>query len=280
MVRIDMSEYMEKHAVSRLVGSPPGYIGYDEGGQLTEAVRRKPYCVLLLDEIEKAHPDVFNILLQILEDGRLTDAQGRTVDFRHCIVIMTSNIGAQEIARNTPLGFSVSDDETGITYEDMKNRIMGELKKAFRPEFLNRIDDVIVFHKLTKDEIKQIVDLLLQRIRESMAERQLQLELSEDAKDLLVEKGWDPAMGARPLRRAIQRYIEDPLADFVLRAQLPEGSTVLVDKGEAATEGGEPEVLLSVVEGGQVPKPVGVGAEGAEQPPAVEPPADDADTKD
>ena len=173
MVRIDMSEYMEKHAVSRLVGSPPGYIGYDEGGQLTEAVRRKPYCVLLLDEIEKAHPDVFNILLQILEDGRLTDSQGRTVDFRHAIVIMTSNIGAQEIARNTPLGFAISDDETGITYDDMKNRIMGELKKVFRPEFLNRIDDVIVFHKLQKDEIKQIVELLLMRIRHSMAEREL-----------------------------------------------------------------------------------------------------------
>ena len=154
MVRIDMSEYMEKHAVSRLVGSPPGYVGYDEGGQLTEAVRRKPYSVLLLDEIEKAHPDVFNILLQILEDGRLTDSQGRTVDFRHAIVIMTSNIGAGEIARNTPLGFAVSDDETGISYDDMKGRIMGELKKVFRPEFLNRIDDVIVFHKLTKDEIK------------------------------------------------------------------------------------------------------------------------------
>ena len=195
MIRIDMSEYMEKHAVSRLVGSPPGYIGYDEGGQLTEAVRRKPYSVLLLDEIEKAHPDVFNILLQILEDGRLTDAQGRTVDFRHCIVIMTSNIGASEIARNTPLGFAVSDDETGITYDDMKNRIMGELKKVFRPEFLNRIDDVIVFHKLAKDEIKEIVELLLLRIRESMAERELQLELSEAAKDLLVEKGWDPVDG-------------------------------------------------------------------------------------
>src|SRR5881394_4022484 len=245
MVRIDMSEYMEKHAVSRLVGSPPGYIGYDEGGQLTEAVRRKPYSVLLLDEIEKAHPDVFNILLQILEDGRLTDAQGRTVDFRHAIVIMTSNIGASEIARNTPLGFAVSDDATGITYDDMKNRIMGELKKVFRPEFLNRIDDVIVFHKLQKDEIKTIVELLLRRIRESMAERELQLELTEDAKDLLVEKGWDPAMGARPLRRAIQRYIEDPLADFVLRAELPPGGTVMVDR---APEGDDPEVTLTVVE--------------------------------
>jgi ATP-dependent Clp protease ATP-binding subunit ClpC len=264
MIRIDMSEYMEKHAVSRLVGSPPGYIGYDEGGQLTEAVRRKPYSVLLLDEIEKAHPDVFNILLQILEDGRLTDAQGRTVDFRHTIVIMTSNIGASEIARNTPLGFAISDDETGISYDDMKNRIMGELKRVFRPEFINRIDDVIVFHKLAKDEIKQIVDLLLLRIRESMAERDLQLELSDAAKDLLVEKGWDPAMGARPLRRAIQRYIEDPLADFVLRAQVPAGSTVLVEPGDPdAPEGADnPDVKLSVIQPAPKPTPVAVGAEG------------------
>jgi ATP-dependent Clp protease ATP-binding subunit ClpC len=259
------------------VGSPPGYIGYDEGGQLTEAVRRKPYSVLLLDEIEKAHPDVFNILLQILEDGRLTDAQGRTVDFRHAIVIMTSNIGASEIARNTPLGFAVSDDETGITYEDMKNRIMGELKKVFRPEFLNRIDDVIVFHKLQKTEIKEIVDLLLQRIRESMAERELQLELSEPAKDLLVEKGWDPAMGARPLRRAIQRYIEDPLADFVLRAELKPGATVLVEPG---TEEGDEDVKLSILQ----PVPAGVGGgpsspeeEAPKQPEEPSPPADPAE---
>jgi len=257
MIRIDMSEYMEKHAVSRLVGSPPGYVGYDEGGQLTEAVRRKPYSVLLLDEIEKAHPDVFNILLQILEDGRLTDAQGRTVDFRHAIVIMTSNIGAAEIARNTPLGFAVSDDETGITYDDMKNRIMGELKKVFRPEFLNRIDDVIVFHKLQKEEVKQIVELLLLRIRESMAERELQLELTDTAKDLLVEKGWDPSMGARPLRRAIQRYIEDPLADFVLREQLTPGATVVVNP---APEGEEGEVRLTIVKPKKQKTPVGVGA--------------------
>ncbi|HWE32513.1 MAG TPA: AAA family ATPase, partial [Solirubrobacteraceae bacterium] len=229
--------------------------------QLTEAVRRKPYSVLLLDEIEKAHPDVFNILLQILEDGRLTDAQGRTVDFRHCIVIMTSNIGAAEIARNTPLGFAVSDDETGITYDDMKNRIMGELKKVFRPEFLNRIDDVIVFHKLSKDEIKEIVELLLLRIRQSMADRELQLELSEEAKDLLVEKGWDPAMGARPLRRAIQRYIEDPLADFVLRSQVPPGSTVLVEPSPSG-DSDEREVVLTVLEPAPKPTPVGVGAEG------------------
>jgi ATP-dependent Clp protease ATP-binding subunit ClpC len=260
MIRIDMSEYMEKHAVSRLVGSPPGYIGYDEGGQLTEAVRRKPYSVLLLDEIEKAHPDVFNILLQILEDGRLTDAQGRTVDFRHAIVIMTSNIGAAEIARNTPLGFAVSDDETGITYDDMKNRIMGELKKVFRPEFLNRIDDVIVFHKLQKEEIRQIVELLLLRIRESMADRELQLELTDPTKEMLVEKGWDPAMGARPLRRAIQRYIEDPLADFVLREKVIPGATVVVNPAE---EGEEGEVRLTVVKPKKQKTPVGVGAEGA-----------------
>jgi ATP-dependent Clp protease ATP-binding subunit ClpC len=221
--------------------------------------------VLLLDEIEKAHPDVFNILLQILEDGRLTDAQGRTVDFRHTIVIMTSNIGAAEIARNTPLGFAVSDDETGISYDDMKNRIMGELKRVFRPEFINRIDDVIVFHKLAKDEIKEIVELLLRRIRESMAERELQLELSEPAKDLLVEKGWDPAMGARPLRRAIQRYIEDPLADFVLRSQVPEGSTVLVEPGEREGDSEEQDVKLSVVEPAPKPTPVGVGAEGGSE---------------
>src|SRR3954462_1212624 len=263
MVRIDMSEYMEKHAVSRLVGSPPGYIGYDEGGQLTEAVRRKPYSVLLLDEIEKAHPDVFNILLQILEDGRLTDAQGRTVDFRHAIVIMTSNVGASEIARNTPLGFSVGDEDAGMTYDDMKNRVMGELRKVVRPEVLNRIDEVIVFHKLTKVEIKEIVDLLLLRIRASLAERELQLELEESAEDFLVEKGWDPAMGARPLRRAIQRYIEDPLADFVLQQTLPEeGGTVLVKR---APEGDDRDVLLEIAKPtARKKQPVAVGgADGA-----------------
>src|SRR5919107_796090 len=263
MVRIDMSEYMEKHSVSRLVGSPPGYIGYDEGGQLTGAGGRKPYSVLLLDEIEKAHPDVFNILLQILEDGRLTDAQGRTVDFRHAIVIMTSNIGAAQIAKNTGLGFSIATDETGVTYDEMKTNIMGELKKVFRPEFLNRIDDVIVFHKLTKDEIREIVELLLKRIREAMAERELSLNLSDDAKDLLVEKGWDPSMGARPLRRAIQRYIEDPLSDAVLRSQAPEGSTIEVGRTEAK-DGEEPEVDITIKAPSKKRKKVaaGVGAEG------------------
>jgi len=246
LVRIDMSEYMEKHAVSRLVGSPPGYIGYDEGGQLTEAVRRKPYSVLLLDEIEKAHPDVFNILLQILEDGRLTDAQGRTVDFRNAIVIMTSNIGASEIAKNTSIGFTVAD-ETGMSYDDMKNRIMGDLKKVFRPEFLNRIDEVIVFHKLAKEEVKEIIDLMINRVRVQVAEHELQLELSEDSKDLLVDKGWDPSMGARPLRRAIQRYIEDPLADEVLRqGQMTPGSTVLVERDPAGDAEDKPLKLTIV----------------------------------
>jgi ATP-dependent Clp protease ATP-binding subunit ClpC len=227
MIQIDMSEYMEKHSVSRLVGSPPGYIGYDEGGQLTEAVRRKPYSVVLFDEIEKAHPDVFNILLQILEDGKLTDAQGRKVDFRNVVVIMTSNIGSQSISKNVSLGFSIGDEE-GLSYDDMKTRVMGDLKRVFRPELLNRIDEIIVFPKLTKEEIIQIVDLLLQRVREQMTSHEVTIELTEEAKELLVDKGYDPAMGARPLRRAIQRYIEDPLADFVLGRELAPGSTIVV----------------------------------------------------
>ena len=245
MIQVDMSEYMEKHSVSRLVGSPPGYIGYDEGGQLTEAVRRKPYSVLLLDEIEKAHPDVFNILLQILEEGKLTDAQGRKVDFRNTIVIMTSNIGAAQISKNQSLGFGIGD-ETGLSYEDMKTKVMSELKKIFRPELLNRIDEVIVFHKLTKEEIKIIIELLMRRLREQMGTHEVTIELTDEAKDLLVEKGYDPAMGARPLRRAIQRYIEDPLADFVLGRSLEPGSTILVGrKGEV--EEGEQEVDIVVL---------------------------------
>ena len=242
MITVDMSEYMEKHSVSRLVGSPPGYVGYDEGGQLTEAVRRKPYSVILLDEIEKAHPDVFNILLQILEDGRLTDAQGRKVDFRNTIVIMTSNIGAATISKNQSLGFTVSD-ESGLSYEDMKERIMGELKKVFRPELLNRIDEVIVFHKLSKPEIMSIVDLVLARLREQMATYETSIELTDEAKELLVDKGYDPTMGARPLRRAIQHFIEDPLADFVLGRELEPGSTILVARKN------EDEVDISVIPG-------------------------------
>jgi len=245
---------MEKHSVSRLVGSPPGYIGYDEGGQLTEAVRRKPYSVVLLDEIEKAHPDVFNILLQILEDGRLTDAQGRKVDFRNTIVIMTSNIGAGTISKNQTLGFSIGD-ESGLSYEDMKERVLGELKKVFRPELLNRIDEVIVFHKLTKEEITTIVDLVLRRLREQMGEHEVAIELTDEAKELLVEKGYDPAIGARPLRRAIQRYIEDPLADFVLGRSLEPGSTILVERKD------EDEVDITVIPGEITPEKVTVPPE-------------------
>ncbi len=244
MIQVDMSEFMEKHSVSRLVGSPPGYIGYDEGGQLTEAVRRKPYSVLLLDEIEKAHPDVFNILLQILEEGKLTDAQGRKVDFRNTIVIMTSNIGAASISKNQSLGFSIGDD-SGLSYEDMKERVMSELKKVFRPELLNRIDEVIVFHKLTKEEIKIIVDLLMKRLRDQMGEHAADVSLTEEAKELLVEKGYDPTMGARPLRRAIQRYIEDPLADFVLGSEVTAGSTILVDKKRDSDD----EVEITIIPG-------------------------------
>jgi ATP-dependent Clp protease ATP-binding subunit ClpC len=250
-----MSEYMEKHAVSRLVGSPPGYVGYDEGGQLTEQVRRKPYSVILLDEVEKAHPEVFNILLQILEDGRLTDAQGRSVDFRNAILIMTSNIGAATISRNTPLGFSVSD-ETGISYEDMKSRIMGELKRVFRPELINRIDEIIVFHKLTRDEITEIVDLLLVRLQNQMKNYGLALRLTDEAKELLVEQGYDPTMGARPLRRAIQRLVEDPLSDRILGGGFVEGSTVIVDRD------GE-DVALTVEE----PPPGSVTPEGDDDSP-------------
>jgi ATP-dependent Clp protease ATP-binding subunit ClpC len=242
MIQVDMSEFMEKHSVSRLVGSPPGYIGYDEGGQLTEAVRRKPYSVVLLDEIEKAHPDVFNILLQVLEEGKLTDSQGRKVDFRNTIVIMTSNIGAATISKNQSLGFGPKDLEGGLSYDDMKSRIMSELKKVFRPELLNRIDEVIVFHKLTKEQIKVIVDLMMGRLKEQMREHEVAIELSDNAKELLVEHGYDPALGARPLRRAIQRYIEDPLADYVLARQLAPGSTIVVDREEGAEE-----VSLSVV---------------------------------
>jgi ATP-dependent Clp protease ATP-binding subunit ClpC len=264
MIQVDMSEYMEKHSVSRLVGSPPGYVGYDEGGQLTEAVRRKPYSVVLLDEIEKAHPDVFNILLQILEDGKLTDSQGRKVDFRNTIVIMTSNLGAAQISKNQTLGFSVGD-EGGLSYDDMKDRVMSELKKVFRPELLNRIDEVIVFHKLEREEILQVVDLMMARVREEMAKHGTVIELTPEAKELLVEQGYDPAMGARPLRRAIQRLIEDPLADFILSRELTAGSTIVVDKRENPEEG-EPPVVIELIEGSPVAAAVGAPDESADEP--------------
>jgi ATP-dependent Clp protease ATP-binding subunit ClpC len=235
LIQIDMSEYMEKHAVSRLVGSPPGYVGYDEGGQLTEAVRRKPFSVVLFDEIEKAHPDVFNILLQILEDGRLTDSQGRTVDFKNTVIIMTSNLGTADL-RKTRVGFSESSD--ALNYDKMREKVMDALKTHFRPEFLNRIDEVIVFHELTMDEVKEIVDLLLKRVRDQLESQALDLVLTEDAKELLGKKGYDPQLGARPLRRAIQRLLEDPLSEKVLFKEFPAGSTILV-----AVDSEDPENL-------------------------------------
>lgn len=231
MIRIDMSEYMERHAVSRLVGSPPGYVGYDEGGQLTEAIRRKPYSVVLLDEIEKAHPEVFNILLQVLEDGRLTDGKGRTVDFRNSVLIMTSNVGAHTIRKGFGLGFHTGDDDTHSQdqYELMKKRVTEELKRSFRPEFLNRVDEVIVFHQLEREELRQIVDLMVGELSQRLQDYDLKLELSAAAKDHLTETGYDPSFGARPLRRAIQRLIEDELSEKMLAGEFKADDLISVD---------------------------------------------------
>ena len=232
LIRLDMSEFMERHAVARLVGAPPGYVGYDEGGQLTEAVRRKGYSAILLDEIEKAHPDVFNILLQVYDDGHLTDAKGRRVDFRNTIIVMTSNIGAELIKRDTTLGFAVkADDATDQqkSYERMKEKVLGEMKKFFRPEFLNRIDGVVVFHGLNKEHIRQIVDLMLREVWKELVEKSIKLEVTDAAKNLIGEKGFDPVFGARPLRRTIQDMLEDPLSEALLRGDFQAGDTVLVD---------------------------------------------------
>ena len=231
LLQIDMSEYMEKHSVSRLVGSPPGYIGHEEGGQLTEAVRRKPFSVVLLDEIEKAHYDVFNVLLQILEDGRLTDAQGHKVDFRNTIMIMTSNLGTKEIHKAAPLGFHRTG-ESSLPYEDMKEKVINELKRTFRPELLNRIDDVIVFRELSTDEVKQIADLLLDRVRDQLKEQDIGLEITDAAKDILVKEGFDPSLGARPLRRAITRLVENPISESILRGEFSGGHIIMVDVNE------------------------------------------------
>jgi len=228
IIRVDMSEYMEKHSVSRLVGSPPGYVGYDEGGQLTEQIRRKPYSVLLFDEIEKAHPDVFNILLQIMEDGRLTDAQGRKVDFRNTVIIMTSNVGARLITEPKHLGFGAGNDDKSKDYEVMKKNVMGELKSTFRPEFLNRVDEIIVFHPLTEDNIKSIVGLMVGVLAKRLEQNEIVLKVTEDAKALLARKGFDEAYGARPLRRAIQNLIEDRLADEMLEGNIKAGDTAKV----------------------------------------------------
>ncbi len=232
LIRLDMSEFMERHTVARLVGAPPGYVGYEEGGQLTEAVRRKSYCTILLDEIEKAHPDVFNILLQIFDDGHLTDAKGRRVDFRNSIIVMTSNIGAELISKGTALGFAVHSDEVKNqeqAYERMKEKLLGELKKTFRPEFLNRVDGVVVFHPLTKEHIRKIVNLMLVTVTQQLTEKGIKLEVTEAAKDFLGEKGYDKVFGARPLRRVIQDMIEDKLSEDLLRGKFQSGDTVVVD---------------------------------------------------
>jgi ATP-dependent Clp protease ATP-binding subunit ClpB len=221
MVRIDMSEYMEKHAVSRLVGAPPGYVGYEEGGQLSEAVRRRPYSVVLLDEVEKAHKDVFNILLQVLDDGRITDSQGRVVDFRNTIIVMTSNVGSEHI-------LNVAGEDTD--YEKVEKRVTQALRSYFRPEFLNRIDDLIIFHSLKRDELRQIVSIQIKRIQKLLAEQKISIELSPKALDRIVEIGYDPAFGARPLKRAIQRELENPIATKILENSLVEGDKILVDR--------------------------------------------------
>ncbi len=232
LIRLDMSEFMEKFAVSRLVGAPPGYVGYEEGGQLTEAVRRKSYCCILLDEIEKAHPDVFNLLLQIFDDGHLTDAKGRRVDFRNSIIVMTSNVGAEMIRKGTVLGFTAGTDKVRTreqAYEKMKDNLLNEMKKTFRPEFLNRVDGVVVFHSLTKEQIRQIVDLLLSSVTQQLQEKGITLEVTDVAKDFLGEKGYDEIYGARPLRRVIQDMVEDKLSEELLRGNFQSGDTVIVD---------------------------------------------------
>jgi ATP-dependent Clp protease ATP-binding subunit ClpC len=243
LIQLDMSEYMEKHTVSRLVGSPPGYVGYEEGGQLTEAVRRKPFSVVLFDEIEKAHPDVFNALLQILEDGRLTDAQGRTVDFKNTVIIMTSNLGTADL-RKASIGFQKTSE--AVTYEKMKEKVAEALKQHFRPEFLNRIDDTIVFHELSREEVTQIVDLMSKRLKDQLASQGLTLELTDAAKLLLAEKGYDPTLGARPLRRALQRMVEDKMSERILWKEFRAGETIIVD----AEEG---EIVFRTIEGIEPP---------------------------
>jgi ATP-dependent Clp protease ATP-binding subunit ClpB len=227
MVRIDMSEYMEKHAVARLIGAPPGYVGFDEGGQLTEAIRRRPYAVVLFDEIEKAHPDVFNVLLQVLDDGRLTDSKGRTVDFKNTVLIMTSNIGASQLAT------SWADGEEG--FEEARTRVMEELRKHFRPEFLNRVDDVVVFHPLGEEQLTHIVDLRLKDLQSMLEARKITLSLTDKAREAIFKAGYDRAYGARPLKRAIQRMVQDPLALRILDGSVLHGDSVKVDAAKDGT---------------------------------------------
>ena len=245
MIRLDMSEYMERHTVSRLVGSPPGYVGYDEGGQLTEKVRRRPYSVVLFDEIEKAHPDVFNIMLQILEDGQLTDAQGRSVDFKNVVIIMTSNVGAQTINKTQSLGFG--GGEEGLSYKEMKGRVTSELRKIFRPELLNRIDEIIVFHKLERAQMREIIEVQVKRFRKQLAEREVTVEFTTEALDKLAEEGYDPAFGARPLRRTLQRMIEDPMSEMILKGEIPNGSKVTIEPNDKTSDDiSEDETIVDI----------------------------------
>ncbi|NEO34667.1 MAG: AAA domain-containing protein, partial [Symploca sp. SIO3C6] len=249
MIRLDMSEYMERHTVSKLIGSPPGYVGYNEGGQLTEAVRRRPYTVVLFDEIEKAHPDIFNMLLQILEDGRLTDAKGRTVDFKNTLLIMTSNIGSKVIEKGgTGLGFEFSsDNEADAQYNRIRSLVNEELKQYFRPEFLNRLDEIIVFRQLSKDEVKEISTILLKEVFGRLEEQGISLEITDRFKDRLIEEGYNPSYGARPLRRSIMRLLEDSLAEEILSGRIQEGNTAVVDvddDGQVKVSAGEKRELL------------------------------------
>jgi ATP-dependent Clp protease ATP-binding subunit ClpC len=256
LVQIDMSEYMEKHNVSRLIGAPPGYIGYEEGGQLTEKIRRRPYSVVLLDEIEKAHPDVWNMLLQIMEEGRLTDNVGRTIDFKNTILIMTTNIGAQEITGKTHFGFVKKDDDS--TYEKMKETLKQEMEKNFRPEFLNRVDDIIVFRGLTKADLKNIIDIELAKVQKRLKEKNLQLVLTDEAKDLLIDKGSNLEFGARPLRRTIEHLLEDPLAEALLQGSFTGKDTITVRVQEVEGE----KKLQFDASGTGSPELVGAGGEG------------------
>lgn len=249
IVRLDMSEYMERFNVSRLTGAPPGYVGYEEGGGLTEKVRRNPYSVILLDEIEKAHPDVFNVLLQIMDDGRLSDNLGHTVDFRNTILIMTSNLGAREITADSRLGFSAEKEET-LSYEEIREKLSSALKRHFRPEFLNRLDEVVVFHSLTRDDMVKIVDIMLKEEARILGENGIDFEITERAKKKIAEEGYDPDFGARPLRRAIQRLIENPLSEEILQGTLKRGDRVVADLKDnsivfAKKEKVEPQAALT-----------------------------------
>ena len=251
LISLDMSEYMEKHTVSKMIGSPPGYVGYDEGGQLTEKVRQKPFSVVLFDEVEKAHPDVFNTLLQILEEGRLTDAHGRTVDFCNTVLIMTSNLGTDKL-RKAHTGFTQSDHK--VTYERMKSKVQESLKAHFKPEFLNRIDDVIVFQELSRSEVRKIVDLMIARTAEQLSGQGMGFELTDTAKDHLAREGYDPTLGARPLRRAITHLIEDPLSERLLQKEFRAGEIIIVDAEDDPDKEGKRRVVFRAIEGFEPPQ--------------------------